>query len=302
LLLCVIVVTGCQCNINGDDLNQIKDGGVDVNDAGPPPPEFPLKAGDAIEFTALGGRTATCSGGGAVGNCDRAIRADYLIDSVALDADTNRWTVTADFVYQGTTDTIEASAIGPLILENGAPFSAVSIAAPSSGSADFSTSTAPTDELTPNGFPFFQYDPADPGVFEEAGLAFCARYQTLDAAAECNIQAADQKMEVFFKDEAAGAGGAKLHKVRAEFHKMGFVCGWDELLIPFQDEATTPRQQSSFADVDAPDLAAIFTTVKIERDDVTYNCSCFSQTCRAGNGADATCLSTDPDEPPGPCE
>ena len=108
-------------------------------------------------------------------------------------------------------------------------------------------------------------------------------------------------MEAYYRDDTSG--GAKLHHVRSESHNMGFICGWDEGLIPFIDAATTPRDQSSFGPADTPELAAIFVApVKLTREGVTYNCSCFSQKCQAGSGAGATCLSTDPNTPPGPCE
>jgi hypothetical protein len=297
-LLSGFVVAGCQCNLNNDDLTQLEDSGFPPNDAGPPPPTFPLKPGDHLQMQAFGGRTATCEGSATTGDCDRALRAEYIIQSVALNA-ANRWEVTADVVYQGSTDTIPAAAIVPLILDNGAPFSAVTAATPSSATgAVFQTATPATDQLTPNGFPFFQYDTVDATVFEEAGEAFCERYLTLDAGANCRVQLADQKMEVFYRDEAAGA--AKLHKVRAEYHQFGFVCGWDELLIPFVDGMQ--RAQSDVPQGETPELAAIFAgSPRLVRDGVSYTCSCFSQQCRAGNGAEARCLSTDPDAPPGPC-
>lgn len=299
-LALLFAASGCQC-IDDINLNNIPDAGEQISDAGPPPPTFPLKAGDQVELSALGGRTATCTGGSTTGDCDRALKAIYIIRATELD-DNARWRVTADVVYQGSADKIEVAAIAPLVLENGAPFDAVTVATPSSAEgAVFRTDAAPTDELDELGFPFFQFESGDAQVFEEAGAAFCARYGDLDADANCELQAADQKMEVYYKDESAG-GGAKLHKVRAEYHNMGFICGWDEGLIPFVD-GVTQRDQSAFGGgTDTPDLAAIFITpIKLTRDGTTYNCSCFTQRCQAGNGAEATCLSTDPDAAPGPC-
>ena len=295
----LIVVSGCQC-LDDINLSNIPDAGEIINDAGPPPPKFPLKAGDQLELSAIGGRTATCEGGATEGDCDRALKATYVIKGAELD-DNARWRVTADVVYQGAADKIEVAAIAPLILENGAPFASVTVSTPSSAEgAVFRTDAAPTDEFDELGFPFFQFESGDAQVFEEAGNAFCERFGDLDADANCELQAADQKMEVYYKDEAAG-GGAKLHKVRAEFHNMGFICGWDEGLIPFVDGMQ--RDQAAFGGpTNVPDLAAIFITpIKLTRGGTTYNCSCFSQLCQSGNGAEATCLSTDPDAEPGPC-
>lgn len=291
-ILTCVAVAGCQCNIAEDDLDEIIDAGFDPVDAGPPPPKFPLKAGDQLRYPALGGRTATCPGSARPGDCDRAITADYVIDSVALGAD-NTWSVTAGVVYQGSTDVIEAAAIAPLILENVAPFAEITVAQPSRASGvAFKTNTPPTSTLDPLGFPFFQYDAENIDVFESAGEAFCASWRAMDPEANCRVQFGDQKMEVYYKN------GPQLHKVRAEFHKMGFICGWEEALIPFEEGME--RDQRSFPSV--PELTAIFNTpIKLERDDVTYNCTCFSQTCKSGNGPEATCLTLDPDAPPGPC-
>lgn len=300
-LALLFVVSGCQC-IDDINLGNIPDAGEQITDAGPEPPTFPLKAGDQLEFPALGGRTATCSGGSTTGDCDRALTATFIVRGTELD-DNARWRVTADVVYQGSADLIEVAAIAPLVLENGAPFDAVTTATPSSAEAAvFRTDAAPTDELDELGFPFFQFESGDVHVFEEAGAAFCARFGALDPDVNCEFQAGDAKMEAFYKDDSAG-GGAMLHHVRAEFHGMGFVCGWDEGLIPFIDDATTPRDQSSFGPADTPALAAIFASpVRLIRDGVTYRCSCFTQQCQAGSGADTTCLTTDPDAEPGPCE
>jgi hypothetical protein len=294
LLLCAFAVAGCQCNLR-DDLVGVPDTGEDINDAGPPPPKFPLKVDDQIQFPAIGGRTATCAGGQTEGDCQRAITATYIIKKVEL-GDDNRWTITADAVYQTSADVITASSITPLVLARGAPFDQLAGVGSSTSAEDavFNTNAPaiPDASFTANSFPFFQYDPTDGTVFNEAADRFCDRYVELDPDANCETQLADQKFEVYFKDEQSG-GAATLHKVREEFHQMGFVCGWDELTIPFQD--TMARQQSDFDSAGTPDLAAIFASpVKIIRDGVTYNCSCFNQTCQ--EQGTSNCLSPDPDE------
>lgn len=294
--LLLTLLSGCQCNLNNINLGEIKDAGFLPHDAGPTPPKFPLKVGDEVVFPALGGRTADCPGSSTPGDCQRSINADYTVRSTALDEGNNRWTITADAVYQGTDDFITAASIDPLVMANVAPFSAVTTGTPSSapGSA-FTTDTPATDELTANGFPFFQYASGDAQVFETSGQAFCDRYTTLDAQANCRFQNASQQMTVYYKD-SAGGGGAKLHKVQAEYHNMGLICGWDEEMIPFID-GTTARNQSDFNVVQTPDVAAIFFQPHVIRDGTTYQCDCFSQQCSA-NG---NCLNVDPDIDPGPC-
>lgn len=299
-LVVLFSLSGCQCRLNDDDFTELKDAGTPVDDAGPPPPVFPLKAGDQLKYTGLGGRTVSCDGA-AAGGCQRSLNATYIIrDTVFRE---NRWTIVADFVYEGTDDTIEAAALAPLILENGAPFAQVTVGSPSASSdpAEFSTSTPATPALTENGFPFFQAESGAADVFETAGIEFCQTYVDADELANCESQLGARKMEVYFKDEQAG-GAAKLHKVSAEYHQFGFVCGWDEGVIPFESDAATPREQSAFGNNPAEvDLVAQFPAPpKVTRDGVEYTCSCFSQECR--NGPSNTCLQVDPDADPTTCE
>ncbi len=300
-LLVATAVGGCQCHIDNNNLNQITDAGTPPHDAGPPPPTFPLKVGDSLIYPVLGGRTQdNCDGHSTPGDCQRNIKAQYDVKAVKFDTASNRWTITADATYQGSEgDLITAATLAPLVLENGAPFSTTSFDSPTQApNSDFTTDAPATDQLTPNGFPFFQFDSGDAQVFETAGGTFCDRYRTLDADANCKVQAADQKQEVFYKDDQAG-GAAELHHVRVEYHEMGMVCGWDEALIPFTDGIA--RDQSSFGPADTPDIAASFFQPSLVRDGVTYQCSCFTQLCSSGNGADKKCLTTDPDAAPGPC-
>lgn len=300
-LLALFALSGCQCKIDETNLVANPDAGVIVPDAGPPPPVFPLKAGDQLKYTGLGGRTATCTAGGANGECQRALNATFIVKDTVLNE--GRWTVVADVVYEGSDDTITAAAIAPLILENGVPFDQVTTGAPLAvADASFQTSTAATDELNELGFPFFQGGAVE--VFEDTGVAFCQRYVDLDEQANCESQFGAHKMDVFYKDEQAG-GGAKLHKVQVEYSQFGFVCGWDEGLIPFLSDTDTPREQSSFggagSGVLTPDVAAQFTgSPSLTRDGVEYRCQCLSQQCR--NSASNTCLSIDPSEAPAPCE
>ena len=294
LFLCAIVVVGCQCHLDNNNLTDIPDAGHDPPDAGPPPPTFPLKGGDSIIYPVLGGRTGdTCAGHATPGDCQRNIIAQYDIQSVDFDGAANRWQITANVTYTGSSgDLISAATIAPLVLSKAAPFASTSFDQPTQvAGAKFTTDAPATDQLTPNGFPFFQYDSGDALVFETTGTAFCDRYTTLDADANCRVQNAAQTMEVFYKDDQAG-GGSKIHKVHAEYHQMGFVCGWDEGLLPFVDGTT--RDQNAFNPGVTPDLVASFFQPKLKRDGVEYQCSCFTQVCSNGNGADKQCLGTDP--------
>jgi hypothetical protein len=296
--LACFALTGCQCKIDDTNLDNIPDAGVEEPDAGPPPPVFPLKAGDQLKYTGLGGRTATCEAGGTSGECQRALNATFVVKDTLLDG---TWTVVADALYEGSDDTIDAAAIAPLVLENGVPFGQVTMGTPlAAEDASFKTNAAATDELNALGFPFFQGGAVE--VFEPTGTAFCARYTELDELANCESQFGAHKMDVYYKDEQAG-GGPKLHKVQVEYSQFGFVCGWDEGIIPFISEEETPRDQGSFGGGEnfVPDVAAQFTgSPSLTRDGVEYRCQCLSQQCR--NQASNMCLSIDPAEPAAPCE
>lgn len=299
-LLLSLAVSGCQC-INDDNFTKLKDAGFDEPDAGPPPPIFPLKAGDVLTYPVVGGRTATCDGGGEAGNCDRVIKATYIIKDVAIDDD-NRWDVTADVLYEGQAEVIPAAALARLALENAADFAAVTRAnSVAAEDAAFTTDQAPvlTNDYRANNFPFFQasneIDDGDNGeVFEQGAAEFEASVEAVDADAEVETQVAVGKLEAYFKDNVGGE--VSLHKLLVEIHPMGFICGWDEILIPFV-EGTTARSQASFNGVNNPPLTASFIQPTLLRDNVTYQCSCFARTCR--NAASGTCLDpTDPDAVP----
>jgi hypothetical protein len=298
-----VVAPGCQC-ISTDNFVPVHDAGEPPHDAGPPPPTFPLKIGDQLSYPALGGRIDTCNGGaGANGECQRIVKATYVVKGVTLGGD-NTWTVNSDVLYEGIDDTIPAAAIGQLVLSHAVPFNAVTTATPQhTTGATFITGAAPTDELTPNGFPFFQFDPATSAqagsAFELAATAFHDRIVSIDPDARINTQVAGKKLEAFFKDTLGPT--PMLHKVLAELHPMGFVCGWDEGLIPFVDGAA--RAQSDFDGVSNPPLVATFVpSIQLKRDGVSYICDCFSQKCKTLNGSPQLCLDpTNPDAPAAAC-
>ncbi len=302
-LLATITVGGCQC-INDDNFSQLKDAGFDEPDAGPPPPVFPLKAGDVLTIPQFGGRVDVCEGGGQTGDCDRNVKASYQLTDVVLNAD-NRWEITADVLYEGLVDKVPASALSRLAIENGADFAAITKDTPVTAlGAVFTTDQAPRldAEFRPNNFPFFQgendIDDSDEGeVFAEAAAEFTAAILAIDDIAEVETQVAVGKLEAFFKDDLNGP--ASVHKLLVEVHPMGFVCGWDEILVPFVDDVSTPRNQSSFNGFKNPPLTAAFFQPNLIRDGVTYQCSCFSSTCRSSANL---CLDpTNPDAPPGDC-
>lgn len=304
--LALFALSGCQCQIDETNLNGIPDAGV-VEEIPEEIPIFPLKAGDTLVYRGLGGRTKECNGGGgASGECQRALNATFVVQDTSFSDSNDRWTVVANAAYEGVDDTITAASLAPLVLENGVPFGQVTTGTPSTAEdAPFKTDVSPTNDEVFNelGFPFFQGGAVE--VFEPAGISFCERYLELDDQANCESQFGAHKMEVFYKDEQAGAGAA-LHKVLVEYSQFGFVCGWDEGLIPFISDEATPREQGSFGGagggtIVTPDIAAQFTGAPLlTREGVQYRCQCLSQECRSD---DNNCLDpADPDAEPAPCE
>lgn len=301
-LSAVFVVSGCDCQINDDNFTQLRDAGFPEPDAGPPPPVFPLKVGDQLTIPQFGGRVDTCEGGATEGACDRNVTASWLIKKVERN-ENQRWDITADVVYTGLVDTIPASAITRLAMENAADFGAISTSSSVSAQDASFTTDVPVGldraAFGPNNFPFFQgendlNDGDDGTVFNEAATEFTDAIKGLDAAAEVETQLGAGKFEAFFKDELNGP--VSLHKLAVQVHPMGFVCGWDEALIPYTEGMQ--RSQAAFQAVANPPLIASFFQPRLTRDNVAYQCSCFSLTCRNGT----QCLDpTDPDAPPSDC-
>jgi hypothetical protein len=288
-LLVSFAFSGCQCNLNDDRFSQIEDAGFPETDAGPPPPVFPLKEGDEVEFQ-FGGRLPDCPNGTTPGDCERTIKATYIVSDTKFQD--GRWTVEADFYYEGTKDVIEASAIAQLLLENGAPFDQVSTAAPmiSDEPANFRTDAPVTQELTSNGFPFFQYQDGEAGIFEAAGIEFCEHWLAEDPQADCSALTGDYRMETVFLDSLAGG---KLHQLTVEYHPMGFICSWIEELAQLGDDP--PRSASQFNGVSGDPEAFFLTPVKLRRDGGDYRCTCSSQTCFDVNDSTRCLDPSDPD-------
>lgn len=301
-LLGIVSVAGCQC-IDDTNLNSRPDAGVEEEEPPPAPPVFPLKAGDSLVLTPIGGRTDEDQNGGS----DFAIKITWVIKGVALNAD-NRWEVTADALYeQNGTPAILATALSRLALENVADFAAIAGGSVTARDAVFRTDRAPAvdSSYTPNHFPFFQgsldgEDGDDDTVFNEAAAEFREAIVALDAEAQVDTQIAVGRFEAYFRDDLNGP--PTLHKLRADVHPFGFMCGWDEILIPFTDGM--PRSQTPFTTAGTPPLAAINFTAQLTRDGDTYSCGCFNGTCQRNQqpGEPRLCLDpTNPDAAPSPC-
>lgn len=299
-LLGTFAASGCQC-ITDTGIGVIPDepdAGLDEEIV---PPVFPLKAGDELELLPFGGRTDDDVNGGS----DFAVQANFVINSVALNAD-KRWEVNADVLYEvAGTPTVTAAAISRLALENAAPFAAVEANSSNSAlGAIFTTDVAPALDganFKSNNFPFFQggvegNDGDDGEVFNEAAAEFRETFLALDEEAQVDTQISVGKFEVYFRDDLGGP--PMLHNIKAEVHPMGFMCGWTEVLVPFV-EGSGRNQAAIQAGGTAP-LSGIFAgSPRLTRDDVTYTCSCFSGQCRS---SDNKCLDPlKPDAEPATC-
>ncbi len=291
----VVVRVNGVCGGADDGAEGEGEGASDTSGA-PVAPSFPLLAGDVLRYPALGGRTQDdCPGHRVPGDCRRTLSAELDVDGVRLDASLGRWFVNAHAeLVDNDDDLVDAAALAPLVLAHALPFSSTRVDAPTElAPTDFATDAAPTDALSPTGFPFFDAD-VNRGVLAVAGERFCDRFRALDAGAACRVIAAEQSLEVVFEDDAA-RDAPRLHRLRVGYHQMGFVCAWEEALVPFVDGM--PRDASAFYPPESPELEATFLEPTLTRGGVSYHCSCATQVCSAG----ATCLSADPARPPGPC-
>lgn len=296
----LVVLSGCQC-LDDTGFNFLPDAGVDAGPPPPPPPPvFPLKADDIVVFNGVGGRVEPCD---IEGRCERTLVATFEIGDVTLDPNINRWTVEADFTYEMTVGYIASGAISQLFLSRAAPFADLEEGGAESGTADFNADGAPTDALVANDFPFFHFESAyatrEDSAYRTAAAAFQERILELDPEAELENQAADAKLEAYFKDPLGA--NPMLHKVRVELHPFGFICGWDERLIPWSEGM--PRAEGAFSQASGIPLAAVFPgQVRLDRDGESYNCSCFTKQCRQRSNQSVCLDPEDPDAEPLPCE
>lgn len=301
-LLCVLAlmpVSGCACVDDNDFFGFPEDGGFDAGPGDPPPPVFPLKEGDELRFPALGGRTEPCAG--AEGSCERTMSATYVINDVFLDDQTNRWNVDATFLYELPVANIEAAAMGQLFLSGAAPFGQLDQGASDSDDAVFVADGAPTDGLREDRFPFFHFEPeyatTEGSAYQVASGEFTTRILEIDPDANIENQAAEAKIEAYFRDDLGV--NTYLHKIRVDYHPFGFICGWEERLVTWDDSMN--RLEGDFAGQTIPLAAVWVDPVQLLRDDVRYNCTCGSKTCYDRQDQ-STCLDpSDPDAEPLPC-
>jgi hypothetical protein len=300
-LLLLLPVSACPC-IDDTGFTGFVDGGVDAGPPPPPPPpKFPLKEGDELRFPAVGGRIEPCTGG-AEGSCERTMVATYVVNSVDLDEDTNKWARDADFVYELAVGNIDSGAMAQLFLSNVAPFGQLEPGTSESDTATFSTDAAPTDSIREDRFPFFhfeqEYATQDDSAYRLASAEFAERIREIDADAQIENQAAEAKMEAYFRDDLGA--NTFLHKIRIDYHPFGFICGWEERMVTWSDDMD--RNEGDFAGLTIPIAAVWVDPVQLIRDDVRYNCTCGARECFDRSDRN-TCLDPrDPDADPLPCE
>lgn len=297
-LVAIPVAPGCVC-VGDEQFFGFPDAGTDAGVEAPPPPVFPLKAGDELVFPGIVGRAEGCGAG--EGGCDRALKATYTIDSVKLDEASNTWSVRADYLYEATSTAVDAAAIGRLFLSHVAPFADIEAGGSDSGTATFRTRDAPTDLINPNGFPFFHFEVSyanrEDSAYQQAASAFVERILELDPEANIENQAAESKIEAYFKDELGTS--PVLHKIRVDYHPFGFMCGWDERLVTWQDGMQ--RNDNAFVGTSAHLDGILISPVELIRDDVRYRCSCESQRCVRRDDSSICLDPSDPDAEPAPC-
>jgi hypothetical protein len=135
---------------------------------------------------------------------------------------------------------------------------------------------------------------ASASSFASAALEFEDAISAIDASAAVAADQQNGRFEAFFRDDIGGE--VALHKLIVQVHPMGFVCGWDEALVPFVDNVTA-RNEATFTGTTAT-LTAAFFQPNLTRAGVTYQCSCFERVCRSSF---ATCLNPTDPSAPGPC-
>lgn len=264
----------------------------------PPPPVFPLKEGDKLRLTSVGGRTEPCA---VQGDCDRVIFAEFELAEAVVDEESGHWLLDASYLYRLDKAGTTLQAIEPLFLSGAAPFELETVGQTSGGTGSFVTDAAPTDGLNALGFPFFHFETE---YANEAGSSFAVAAQgfrdrvlQIDPDANIETQAAASTIAGYFKDSLNAT--PQLHMVEVKYHKFGFACSWDERLITWEDGMQ--RTKTTFGN--SVPLTATYGAIRLIRRldgdggpvEVTFNCSCFSQTCQATIDGENRCL--DPADP-----
>ena len=217
--------------------------------------------------------------------CDRGLQASYRIEALGFDA-ADALTVTATFHYELAASDIAADDVAELFLSRAVPFDVVN-GEPQTGTTNFRTDVAPTDQLTTLGFPFFLVDTeaANGGAaFASAAAAFRQRMLEIDPLAEVTTDSRAGRFEAFLGD------GSRAHQIRADVHPFGFYCTWDEQVADTLSGEVT-HSPSDF-DGASRKIQVLNGPPSLTRDGVTYVCSCSTGQCQSQQ---STCL--DPLEP-----
>jgi len=295
------------CDEGGFTAITYPDAGDDTVDAGepPPPPQYPLKAGDRVRVRPINMRIEPCGAG--EGFCDRGFDAQFDITDVYLNEETNHWEIEATASYTLESEGVDHAQVDRSFLSRAIP----SVSMTGEGTLDssqaiFNTDAAPTDGITANGFPFFHYESdyanQEGSAYASAAAAFGARIAELDPEANIESQAAAGTISAYFKDDLGTP--SYLHKVAVTYTRFGILCNWDEGMITWQDGMQ--RVGTAFQGQGIP-LAAIASVVTIYRDGTAFRCSCpinnqFIQQpdkCEGTVNGEVACLNPkEPDAPP----
>ena len=292
-----IAIGGCQCVPDIGFVPRLDDAGPDVPPP-PPPPIFPLKDGDILSFPAVQGRTEPCTPEGA---CQRAVTMTFTINDAEVNSSTGFFEIDADFLYQVPDtgeSTVPANNLSQLFTVTRVPFE-LATGASSADTATFTTDAPPIAGLQENDFPFFHFETeyaTQPGSpYQNASGEFRDFILDLDPEANIENQAAEGKFEAYFRDDRGG-GAPMLHYIRVDLHPFGFVCGFNELLVPFVDGSQ--RNQSSIDAAGTPPLAGSMSVpIRLTRDDTRYICSCGNLNSRFCRSLDDQTQCLDPGNP-----
>ncbi|MEW5848896.1 MAG: hypothetical protein AB2A00_08780 [Myxococcota bacterium] len=281
LALGAAALSSCVCE--REVFNVIPDAGppdaaVAQQDAGPPPPEFPLKAGDLVRYGTVG--VTYCNESFST-NCTEHSSTwsmEFKVEAPGpqLDPGSNAWVVPAEYFWQiaekKSPDATTYQTLSKLWMTDFGPWEA------EAGASDSEVNQYITTDVmlkggNPLSFPFFDVD----SRFDTAAQAFETYIRTLDAEPFIQVQKAARKFSAGYLEPG---DPTQLHFISVVYHRLGFVCLVNESIGPW-DPART-KNESGFSN-NQRDFKTLWQYTQLTRAGGS------PQFCRCGTGAGSDC-------------
>lgn len=280
LALLALAVAACECE--RQNFGNIPDAGpapdAGTPDAGPPPPEFPLKPGDVVSYSFN------------ITKCNETISAQCQEKSTAwaaeftisepgatVDPATQAYRVPAEYFWQvvdqtpamGATEDPEFLTLTRLWLAGFGPWDQAKQSSDTVTGEHLTTRTLLLGGM-PNTFPFL-----DLSKWDQAEAAFRDYVLSVDPAAKVETQEAARKFEAGYLEPS---DNSLLHFVSLRYHPNGMLCDISEAIGPW--DPTRQKNNSGFAGNQRDYQSSSNAPVRLQRagsSDGPKSCKCGTQ-------------------------